>query len=174
MISDFSNVKFRLGLHPKSLVRMLIGAGCLRVILALAPEGNSFGVGLAATAVGWILCAASLILLALWDWHVQEHHPGVTSVFRKLSYGAVAGSSLPCAASLLSFTGLGAAPALAAALAGLALTLFSTTLWEWLLKDVGLDVPPLSESMVMVRLTALREMAERCAWGTVPWGPEGR
>jgi hypothetical protein len=146
---------------------MLIGAGCLRVILALAQEGNSFGVSLAATAVGWILCAASLILLALWDWHVQEHHPGASSFLRKLSYGAVAGSLLPCAASLLSFTGLGAAPALAAALAGLALTLFSATLWEWLLKDIDLDAPPLSESIVMARLAALREIAERCAWGTV-------
>lgn len=144
------------------------------MILALAQEGDFFGAGLAATAAGWILCAASLMALALWDWHVQERHPGVSSFLRKLSYGAVAGSLLPCAASLLSCAGLGAAPALAAALAGLALTLLSTTLWEWLLKDAGLDVPPLSESMVMARLTALREMAERCAWGTAPWGPEGR
>src|ERR1035438_3801264 len=118
MNSDFSDVQFRMLLHPRSLVRLLIGAGCLRVILALAQEGNSFGVSLAATAVGWILCAASLILLALWDWHIQEHHPGVGSLLRKLSYGAVAGSLLPCAASLLSFTGLGAAPTAAAALAG--------------------------------------------------------
>jgi len=174
MISDFSDVQFRLRLHQKNLVRMLIGAGCLRLILALAQEGNSFGVSLAATAAGWILCAASLILLALWDRQVQEHHPGVTSFLRKLSYGAVAGSLLPCAASLLSFTGPGAAPAVAAALAGTALTLFSATLWEWLLKDIDLDMPPLSESIVMARLAALQEIAERCAWGTVSTEAEGR
>jgi len=87
MISDFSDVQFRLLPHPKSLARMLLGAGCLRVILAFAQDGNSLGVSLAATAVGWILCAASLILLALWDGHVQEHYPGVTSLLRKLSYG---------------------------------------------------------------------------------------
>ena len=173
MISDFSDVQFRLRLHPESLVRMLIGIGCLRVILALA-HGGPFGVSLAATAVGWILCAASLILLALWDGHVQEHHPGVTSFLRKLSYGAVAGSLLPCAASLLSFTGLGAAPAAAAALAGLALTLFSATLWEWLLRDIDLDLPPLSESIVMARLAALQEIAERCAWAAVSTEAEGR
>jgi hypothetical protein len=174
MISDFSDVQFRLRLHPKSLVRMFIGAGCLRVILTLAQEGNSLAVSLAATAAGWILCAASLILLALWDWHIQEHHPGVSSFFRILSYGAVAGSLLPCAASLLSFTGPGAAPAVAAALAGTALTLFSATLWEWLLKDIDLDMPPLSESIVMARLAALQEIAERCAWGTVSTEAEGR
>ena len=174
MISDFSDVQFRLLLHPKGLTRMLIGAGCLRVILALAQEGNSFGVSLEATAVGWIICAASLILLALWDWHIQEHHPGVSSLLRKLSYGAVAGSLLPCAASLLSFAGPGAAPALAAALAGLALTLFGAMPLEWLLRDIDLDLPPLSESMVMARLAALQKIAERCASGTVSMEAEGR
>ena len=174
MISDFSDVQFRLLPHPKSLARMLLGAGCLRVILAFAQDGNSLGVSLAATAVGWILCAASVILLALWDGHVQEHYPGVTSLLRKLSYGAVAGSLLPCAASLLSFTGLGAPPAVAAALAGLTLTLFSAMPLEWLLRDIDLDLPPLSESMVMARVAALQEIAQRCAWGTVSTEGEGR
>ena len=45
MISDFSDVQFPLRLHPESLVRMLIGIGCLRVILALA-HGGPFGVSL--------------------------------------------------------------------------------------------------------------------------------
>jgi hypothetical protein len=173
MISDFSDVPFRLRFHPKNLVRMLIGIGCLRVILALA-HGGPVGVSLAAAAAGWILCAVSLILLALWDGHIQEHHPGVSSFFRKLSYGAVAGSLLPCAAvSLLAFTGLGAAQAIAAALAGLALTLCSATLWEWLLKDIGLDAPPLSESVVMARLAAFQEIAAGSAWGMVSTEADG-
>jgi hypothetical protein len=174
MISDFSDVQFRLGRHPQGLGRILIGAGCLRVILALsAGSGPSEG-SLAATAVEWISCAASLTLLALWDWDVQEHHPGVSSLLRKLSYGAIAGSLLPCAASLPSFTGLGVTPALAAALVGLALTLFSATLWEWLLKDIDLDAPPLSESMVMARLAALQAIAEHCVHGTAMPEAAGR
>jgi hypothetical protein len=68
-------------------------------------------------------------------------------------------------ASLLSFTGLGAAPALAAALAGLGLTVFSAIPLEWLLRDAGLDLPPLGESVVMARLAALQEIVRRSALG---------
>jgi hypothetical protein len=68
-------------------------------------------------------------------------------------------------ASLLSFTGPGAAPAFAAALAGLGLTLFSAIPLEWLLRDVDLDLPPLQESVVIARLAALQEIVERIALG---------
>jgi hypothetical protein len=161
MISDFSDVTFRLRLCPQSLVRTLIGVGCLRVILPLSAGSGPSGVSLAATAVQWTSRAASPIVLAPWDWDVQKHQPGIRSLLRKLSCGAIAGSLLACAASLLLFTDLGAA-----ALAGLALTLFSATLLEWLPRDIGLDAPPLSESMAMARLTALQEIAEHCVRGT--------
>jgi hypothetical protein len=160
----FSDVKFRLRLRPQSLVRTLTGLGCLRVSLALS-AGSGPCRSLAATAVEWISCATSLILLALQDWGVQERHPGISSLLRKCSCGAIAGSLLPCAASLPSFTGLGAASALAAALAGLALTLFSALPLEWLLRDIDLDLPPLRESVVMARLAALQEIVERSALG---------
>src|ERR1039458_230230 len=117
----FSDVKFRLRLRPQSLVRTLTGLGCLRVSLALSAGSDPSGVGLLATAVQWISCAASLILLALWDWGVQERHPRISSLLRRCSCGAMAGSLLRGAASLPSFTDLGAPPALASALAGLAL-----------------------------------------------------
>jgi hypothetical protein len=165
MISVFSDVQFRLHLRPQSLVRTLIGLGCLRVSLALITGSHLFGGSLAATAAQWISCAASLILLALWDWGVQERHPGISSLLRKCSCGAIAGSLLPCAASLLSFRDLGAPPALAAALAGLALTLFSALPLEWLLRDIDLDLPPLGESVVMARLAALQEIVKRSALG---------
>ena len=166
MISDFSDVTFRLRLCPQSLVRTLIGVGCLRVILPLSAGSGPSGISLAATVVQWTSRAASPIMLAPWDWDPQEHHPGIRSLLRKLPCGAIAGSLLACAASLLLFTDLGAAAALAAALAGLALTLFSATLLEWLPREIDLDAPPLSESMVMARLTALQEIAEHCVRGT--------
>ena len=165
MISVFSDIKSCLRPRPQSLVRTLTGLGCLRVSLALSAGSDPSGVGPAATAVQWTSCAASLILLALWDWYVQERHPGISSLLRKCSYGAIAGSLLPCVASLLSFTGLGAAPALAAALAGLGLTVFSAIPLEWLLRDLDLDLPPLPESVVMARLAALQEIVERSALG---------
>ena len=165
MISVFSDIKSWLHPRPQSLVRTLTGLSCLRVSLALSAGSDPSGVGPAATAVQWTSCAASLILLALWDWYVQERHPGISSLLRKCSYGAIAGSLLPCVASLLSFTGPGAAPAFAAALAGLGLTLFSAIPLEWLLRDAGLDLPPLGESVVMARLAALQEIVRRSALG---------
>jgi hypothetical protein len=66
------------------------------------------------------------------------------------------GSLLPV--SLLSVTRLGAVPALATAMAGLAMTLFSATALEWLLRDIDVDLPLLSESVVVARLTALLEL----------------
>ena len=165
MSSVFSDVKFRLRLRPQSLVRTLIGLGCLRVSSALSAGNGPCGLSHAATAVQWISCAASLTLLALWGWYVQERHRGISLLLRKCSYPAIAGSLLPCAASLLPFTAPGAAPALAAALAGLALTLFSAMLLEWLLRDIDLDLPPLSEGVVIAQLTALLEIAERCVGG---------
>jgi hypothetical protein len=111
------------------------------------------------------LCASSLILLALWDWDVQRCHPGISSLLRKSSYGAIAGSLLPCMASLLFLTGLSAAPALAAALAGLTLTLFSALPLEWLLSEVDMKMLPLRESAVMALLAVLHEIVERSALG---------
>jgi hypothetical protein len=161
----FSDVKFWLRLRPQSLVGTLIGLGCLRVSLALLAGSGPCGVRLAATAAEWMSCAASLILLALWDWDMQERRPGITSLLRRCSYGAIAGSLLPCAASLLSTTERGAAPALAAALAGLVPTLFSAMLLKWLLRDVDMEAPLLRESLVMARLAALREILEGSALG---------
>lgn len=53
MISDFSDVTFRLRLCPQSLVRTLIGVGCLRVILPLSAGSGPSGISLAATVVQW-------------------------------------------------------------------------------------------------------------------------
>ncbi len=55
---------------------------------------------------------------------------GISSTFRCVSYGALAGSLFPNAASLLFFAGVGTAPGLTAALAGWAPALFSATLLE--------------------------------------------
>jgi len=101
--------------------------------------------------------AGALILLALLDWDVREHHPGITSLFRRYSYGAIAGLLLPIAVSQL-FQGLGAVPAIAAALAGLALTLSSAMPLEWLLRDIRLDGPLPDEGLAMARLAALSEV----------------
>ena len=125
--------------------------------------GNPSRAGHAATALQWVSCAGSLILLALLDWDVQERHPGISSLFRRISYIALAGSLLPKAASLLSFPGMGAAAALAAALVGWALTLFSAMVLEWLLRDIRVDGPLPRASVVLARLAALTEIAEGMA-----------
>jgi hypothetical protein len=153
--------KSRFGLRPQILIRALIGAGCVRVGLALSAGSGPFGASLAATAVQWISCAGSLILLALLDWDVQKHHPGIGSLFRACSFAALAGSLLPSAASLRLLMGLGAA------LAGLALTLSSAMLLEWLVTDVRLDGPLPCESVVLARLAALNEIVQGSAWGVV-------
>jgi hypothetical protein len=100
MRSPRCDPKSRFGLRPQILIRALIGAGCVRVGLALSAGSGPFGASLAATAVQWISCAGSLILLALLDWDVQKHHPGIGSLFRACSFAALAGSLLPSAASL--------------------------------------------------------------------------
>ena len=164
-ISVFSDVKPRVRLRPQSLVLMLTGLGCLRVSLALRTGRDPSGADLATTAVPWIWCGASLILLALWAWDVQQRHPGISSLLRKCSCGAIAGSLVPCAASLLPLRGLGAAPGLAAALAGLALTLSSAIPLQWLLRDIDVEAPPLGESVVMSRVAALQEIMKRSALG---------
>lgn len=165
MRSPRCDPKSRFGLRPQILIRGLIGAGCVRVGLALSAGSGPFGASLAATAVQWISCAGSLILLALLDWDVQKHHPGIRSLFRACSFAALAGSLLPSAASLRLLMGLGAVPALAAALAGLALTLSSAMLLEWLVRDVRLDGPLPCESVVLARLAALNEIVQGSAWG---------
>jgi hypothetical protein len=154
MRSIFGSVKFRQ--RQQSLIRMLIGVGSLRVILALYAGSGRLGFGLAATAAGWVSCGPTLLLLALWDWDIEARHPGIRTLFRGCSYGALVGSLLPNV-SLLPLTRLGNVPALGAALAGLALTVFSAIALEWLLMDIDLNLPPLSESLVVARLTALLE-----------------
>jgi hypothetical protein len=131
--------------------------------LALPAGSGPFGVSLAATAVQWILCAGSLILLALLDWDVQERLPGIGSLCRGCSYAALAGSVLLSAASLRLFIGLDAVPAFAAALAGLTLTLIGAMLLEWLVSDVRPDGPLPCESVVVARLGAFREIVEGIA-----------
>jgi hypothetical protein len=135
---------------------MLIGVGSLRVILALYAGSGRLGFGLAATAAGWVSCGPTLLLLALWDRDIEARHPGIRTLFRGCSCGALAGSLLPNV-SLLPFTRLGNVPALGAALAGLALTVFSAIALEWLLRDIDFNLPPLSESLVVARIVALLE-----------------
>jgi hypothetical protein len=161
MRSTGCDLKLRFGLHPQGLIRALVAAGCIRVGLALLAGSRPFGVSHAVTAAEWILCVISQMLLALLDWDVQKRHPGINSLFRRCSYGAFAGSLLPNAASLLFFAGTGAAPALTGALVGLALTMFSATLLEWLLRDVRVSGPLPCESVVMAQLAALKGIAER-------------
>ncbi|MGD0774930.1 MAG: hypothetical protein ABSC05_19115 [Candidatus Solibacter sp.] len=117
-------------------------------------------------AVQLILCAGSLILLALLDCEVLERLPGIDSVLRKSSYAALAGSLLLIAASLRLFIGLDTAVAVAAALAGLALTLLSVMPLEWLLRDIRLDGPLPCESALIAQLGALQEILAGGAWGT--------
>ena len=174
MRSAGCDLKLRFGLDPQGLIRALVAIGCIRVGMALLAGSGPFRVSHAVTAVEWILCAGSQILLALLDWDVQKRHPGISSLFRRCSYGALAGSLLPNAASLLFFAGMGAAPALTAALAGLALTMFSATLLEWLLRDIRVAGPLPCESVVIARLGALTEIAEGMAWGAAGRGLEVR
>jgi len=161
MISVSCDLKSRSGLRTQGLIRLLIGAGCIRVVLTLAAGSGPSGVSIAASTVHWILCAGSLVLLALLDWDAQRHYPGIGSLFRGGSYAALAGSLLPCAASLHCFADLGPTPALAGALAGLALTLSSAMLLEWLGGDVRIDGPLPCEGAVMARLGALVEIVDR-------------
>lgn len=151
-------VKFRLSLRPQEIIWALIGVGCVRAGLAFEAAGDPFDANPGATAGLWI-SGGSLILLALLDWEVRQHHPGMTSLFRRYSCGAIAGSLLPVAASQV----LSAVPALAATLAGLALTLCSAMLFEWLLRPVRQDGPLPSEGVVIARLTALSEILKRAA-----------
>lgn len=145
-------------------MRALVGVGCLAVSLAYSAGGGPFGLRFAATAVRSIPCVASLVLLALLDRDVRKCHPGISSLFRGYSYPALAGSLLASAASLGLFMGLDAARDLAAALAGLVLTLISAMLLEWLLRDVRPDGPKPREGAVMARLVALQGIAQRSAW----------
>ena len=138
-------------------VMALVAIGCIRVGLALVDGSGPFGVSQAATAIQFILCASSQMLLVMLGSDVQTHLPGVSSLFRRFSHGALAGSLLPSAASLPFFTGMGAL-ALTAALAGWALTVFSATLMEWLLKDHAADVQLPMEHIVTERLLSLGEV----------------
>jgi hypothetical protein len=86
-------------------IRALVAIGCIRVGLALLDGSGPFGVSQAATAIQFILCASSQILVVMLGSDVQTHLPGVSSLFRRFSYGALAGSLLPSAASLPSSRG---------------------------------------------------------------------
>jgi hypothetical protein len=150
--------------RPQRLIRLLVAAGCVGMVLAIPAASLPSGVSVASAAAQWILCAGSLILLALLNWDVQQRCPGITSLFRGCSYAALAGSLLPCAASLRLFIGLDAFPAFAAALAGFSLTLIGAMLLEWLVSDVRLDGPPPDERLVLVRLESLQEIVAGIAW----------
>ena len=166
MLSNRRYPKFGLGPCPQGLIRALAAIGCVRMSLTLAAGSGHFG---ASFATGqWFGCAGSLILLALLDRDVQEYYPGVRSLCRCCSYVAIAGSSLLSAAGQRSFLGLDAAPAFAAALTGLALTLGSAMLLRWALADVCPDGPLPSESALVARLTALKEVLAGSAWRTAP------
>ena len=105
-----------------------------------------------------------MVLIAVCERDVREHHPGITSLFRDFSYGAIAGSLLPNAANLVFFKGADAAPRFAAELLGLALTLLSGILLEWLLRERDLDLAPVREGEVMARLAALIAVMKYCSW----------
>ncbi len=154
---------FLLDLRPPSLLRILIGLAGLRVILALWASAST-AASSAVEAGHWILCASSIILIAVCERDVREHHPGVTSLFRDFSYGAIAGSLLPNAANLVFFKGSDAAPQFAVELLGLALTLLSAKLLEWLLREYDRDLAPVPESEVMARLAALIAVMKYGSW----------
>ena len=155
---------FRLDLRPPSLVHALTAIGALRFILALTAGGGRTAASSAVEAGQWILCASSMILIAVCERDVREHHPGVTSLFRDFSYGAIAGSLLPNAANLVFFKGSDAAPQFAVELLGLALTLLSAKLLEWLLRENDRDLAPVPESEVMARLAALIAVMKYGSW----------
>jgi hypothetical protein len=80
-------------------------------------SAGGIGVGLAlvagsgpskVTAVQWILCTSSQILLALLDWGVRKRLPGIISLCRRFSHRELAGPLLPHAAGLPFFTEAGA------------------------------------------------------------------
>ena len=101
--------------------------------------------------------------------NVRYKRPGATDLEVRdaavVAQLALSLSLLIGAASLRPFIGLDAAPACAAALSGLALTLIGAMLLDWLLRDVRLDGPPPCESVVMARLGALQEIVAGNAWG---------
>ena len=150
-------IRFRLNLPPRRLILALIGAGCIRVGMAVEAAGEACP-GHSDSAAGLWVAGGSLTLLALLHWEVRQRQPGMASLFRRYSCGAIAGSLLPAAAG-----GLSAIAALAVTLAGLALTVSSALLLEWLLRPVHQDGQLPSESMVIARLTALSEVLERAA-----------
>lgn len=156
------DLKCRSRLRPQRLIHALIGVACIRTALALSVGSGPVGASPAAEAVQWFLCAGSLILLALFSGDVQERLPGIGSVCRGCSYAALAGSLLLSAASLRLYIGLDAAPAFAATLLGLTLTLAGATPLEWLVTGVRLDGPAPCESVVMEQLEALREIMATC------------
>ena len=162
MIAGVFHRRIRLcqGLHD--LVFALVGIAGLRAIVALS-EGSRAGTGIPAAAFQWVLCAASLFLIAVSEWHVRERHPGITSLFRRFSYGALAGALLPTAAGLIFSPGCRVAPPFLAALLGLALTLASAVPLNWLFMAPGEDLPALPESEALARLKALIEMLQRTA-----------
>ena len=163
MSSILCGVKIRL--RPQSLVRMLIGVAYLRVILALPVGSGVFEASLAATAVSGLrapLHCSSLLF------GIGTSKPATQASVRysvDAPLWGFTGALLPNV-SLLSFARVGSVPALAAALAGLALTLLSAIALEWLLRDIEIDQPHLSESVVMARLTALMEQAEFKSFST--------
>jgi hypothetical protein len=142
-----------------------VAIGCIRVGLVLLDGSGPFGVSQAATAIQFILCASSQILLMMLGSDVQTHLPGVSSLFRRFSYGALAGSLLPSAASLPFFTGMGVL-ALTTALAGCALTVLSARLLEWVLKDNAQDGRLPLERIVTERLLSLGEVMRAVALRT--------
>jgi hypothetical protein len=146
---------FRERLRSQRLIRALVGLACFRVTLALQAGTGYHGILLAATTFQWILCTASLILLVLLNWAQRQRHPGIGSLSRELSYVALAGSLLPATTSLRFPGGSGAATALAGALVGLALTLFSASELEWLLVAIPQERPLPSERVVVQRMFAL-------------------
>ena len=162
------DVRSRFSRRPQHVIWTLIGLGCVRVGLALAIGSGLLEVSHTAAAAQWISGAGSLILVALLDWDLRERHPGMTSLFRRYSRGTIAGSLLPIAAGQV-FPEWGAVPALA----GLALTLCSALLLEWLLRPICLDGLP-SESLGMARPEILSEVLEHCAGGRQAWVRKGQ
>lgn len=120
----------------------------------------------AVTALDWIACAASLILVAWWRRDVCEQYPGIRSLCRGCFYLGIAGSLLPgAAASLPLFADCGPVPELAGALAGLVLTLPSMAVMAWLLTPPPLSQPLPSERLLLARLSALVAVLCPCVGG---------
>jgi hypothetical protein len=151
-------------LRIQSLIRALIGFGCLRVALALS-AGTGPGTPRMATAVNWVVCTASLILVALLDRDFCKQYPGIRSLYRGCSYVGIAGSWFPTVmASLLPAADFGAALLLAGALAGLAMALSTAALMAWLVSPVPFSGRPAlpSERLLVEHLSALVGVLRRC------------